>query len=431
MVIDIYVLNRNLEQIGIIDSYKSLIWAKRYNKLGDCELYLDASSDGVNLLKIGNYLYRNDDDMICQIRKVEIDTSAINGNYIICNGVDVKAILDQRIIWTQNTCTGLVEQFIRKLVSDSCISPSIPSRAFKLQNGSPMLALGAEAGFGEVVNEQVTYKNLGEKIRDYCKTFQYGYRLRLSDGILLFELYKGKDLRDTVIFSSDYENLISTRYQDDSTDLGNVALVGGSGEGAERLTTTFGSASSTERYEIFVDAKDVNSVVSYEELLQIYPLEADGGQGYVDGSYYRMRVFDAQIYDANQFAWLQRNYPEGHLVTIDGVNYWRDTDVRVADLETTPPEDNTNCTFYRIVYNMYLLARGAENLSEYGKVITFEGSVVPDVTFVYKEDYNLGDVVTVVNEYGITASARIAEVVEVLDDRGYSLEPKFEYQEDE
>ena len=48
------------------------------------------------------------------------------------------------------------------------------------------------------------------------------------------------------------------------------------------------------------------------------------------------------------------------------------------------------------------------------------------MTFVYKTDYNLGDVVTVENEYGISVGARIVEVVEVDDDNGYSVQPKFE-----
>ena len=37
--------------------------------------------------------------------------------------------------------------------------------------------------------------------------------------------------------------------------------------------------------------------------------------------------------------------------------------------------------------------------------------------------------VTVENEYGISVTARITEVMEVDDDTGYSVEPKFEYLE--
>ena len=39
-MIDVFVLDGDLKIIGIIDAYKSLIWAKRYRETGDCELYI-------------------------------------------------------------------------------------------------------------------------------------------------------------------------------------------------------------------------------------------------------------------------------------------------------------------------------------------------------------------------------------------------------
>ena len=39
----------------------------------------------------------------------------------------------------------------------------------------------------------------------------------------------------------------------------------------------------------------------------------------------------------------------------------------------------------------------------------------------------MGDLVSVENEYGISMKARIVEVIEVNDENGYSIEPKFEY----
>ena len=78
---DVYVLDENLETIGIIDNYKSLIWANRYRDIGDCELYLGAGPDMVELLKIGRYLTREDDGMVCRIKKTEITTSVDDGDF--------------------------------------------------------------------------------------------------------------------------------------------------------------------------------------------------------------------------------------------------------------------------------------------------------------------------------------------------------------
>ena len=49
--------------------------------------------------------------------------------------------------------------------------------------------------------------------------------------------------------------------------------------------------------------------------------------------------------------------------------------------------------------------------------------------YKYKENYNLGDYCKVKNKYGIEVEGQIVEVVETWDVNGYSIEPKFEYNE--
>lgn len=60
--------------------------------------------------------------------------------------------------------------------------------------------------------------------------------------------------------------------------------------------------------------------------------------------------------------------------------------------------------------------------------VVFEGEVFSD-NYKYMTDYNVGDIVTVRNEYGVQANARIIEVAETWDNTGYSLEPIFEFEE--
>jgi hypothetical protein len=76
-------------------------------------------------------------------------------------------------------------------------------------------------------------------------------------------------------------------------------------------------------------------------------------------------------------------------------------------------------------YNM-LSSRGNEKLAEHSVTQTFEAEVEPQTTYQYKRDYNLGDVVTVKNEYGVTAKPRIVEIIESWDDTGYSVIPTFD-----
>lgn len=422
---DVYVLDADLQLIGIVDAYKSLIWASRYQDIGDCELYVPASIDNLDLLQIGRFLTMADSDMICQINRIQLDTDAEDGNYLTASGVDVKQWLDRRIVWTTMQTQGKAENFIRQMVNDALGAGADDARQMQDSTGRLMFGLGTAQGFDTPLTTQVSYKNVGEKVRELCVTYGWGYRVRLDDDVLRFELYSGADRSDSVIFSDDYDNLATTTYSRDETSMGNVALVAGEGQGSDRAKVDAGSAEGLNRFEIYVDAKDISRSIEYSELARTYPggafVAVEGGYDYVVPS------VDIQIIDENQLTELQAKYPGGVIVTVDGVQYYRVQDVAIAFSEKEEPEDNETVVLYDIIYDVYLLIRGYENLAEYGAVTSFDGTIIPDYTFVYKQDYFLGDIVTIQNEYGITVQARITEIVEVNDDNGYSIEPKFKY----
>ena len=58
---NIHVLDREFNLVGIIDAYSSVIWTTAYYDVGDFELYLDASTESVELLKKDYYLVRGQD----------------------------------------------------------------------------------------------------------------------------------------------------------------------------------------------------------------------------------------------------------------------------------------------------------------------------------------------------------------------------------
>ena len=429
---DVYVLNRNLETIGIIDSYKSLIWASRYRTVGDCELYVPATNENLTILKKNNFLMRIDNNMICQIKKIELDTDAEEGNYLIVTGYDVKQWLDQRVIWGTMNLDGNVENFIRSMVDKALGNAGLYARQIVNLNGSRIFYLGTAAGFTEVNTEQASYKNIGEKVRDYCLKYGWGYRVVLSNNLLYFQLYKGTDRTSSVIFSDAYENLATTKYIEDETNMGNVALVAGEGSGAARSRNVSGYAEGIERYEIYVDAKDISKTITWGDLTNLYPTTDSGGQGYISGNAtsgwtYKMNYINIQIVDSDQLTNLQQTYPDGTLITIGGNQYYQIYNEVIADLPSNTLEDSDDVKLRDVVYSVYLLTRGYEKLAEFGAVTSFEGTVEPNTTFIYNKDYFLGDLVTVQNEFGITVEARITEVIEVNDDNGYSVEPKFEY----
>lgn len=76
-------------------------------------------------------------------------------------------------------------------------------------------------------------------------------------------------------------------------------------------------------------------------------------------------------------------------------------------------------------YTQLLAERGQETLSEATVIETMEGAVEPRQMYVYKQDYFLGDIVTVINKYGVQLDTQVLEVVEVWDENGYTCTPTF------
>lgn len=79
-----------------------------------------------------------------------------------------------------------------------------------------------------------------------------------------------------------------------------------------------------------------------------------------------------------------------------------------------------------VEYENLLLEKGKEELSKNIETRTFEGEVESTIMFRYGEDFHKGDIVQVVNEYGVEARTRIVEFVTSLDESGMDTYPTFE-----
>lgn len=379
---EFYLLDNELNKKYIIDTYSSAIWAKRYNDIGDCELVISASIENFRKIKECKYIARNDDDMVCKIKKVELQTDEENGDQLILIGNDITDILNQRIVIKQTNFSGLVEDYIRSLINDSIIKPINADR--KIKN----FTLANKKGFSETIREQVTYDNVGDKIQKLCKQYGWGYKVTINNGSFIFALYKGSDISEYITFSHNYDNISTTDYSKDDSNIKNVALVAGEGEGVARKTITIGNGIGIDRHELYVDARDISSEIDYDELLT--------------------------------------NYPNGKEKVINNVIYYQVNGINIAVLTKNDAGEITNVQLCNNIYMENLKNTGYEKMSEYTSITSFAGEIIVGMSYKYKEDYNLGDIVNIVNEYGISINVRISEVIENQDDNGYTMEPTFE-----
>lgn len=356
-MVSIYVLDQNFTRIGIVDEFVSLIWRPAFNEVGDFELFLGASKSAVDLLQPNYYLVRSSDisvdngnttyNNVMIIKNIELITDVENGDFLTITGKELKFLLHQRIIWSMTTLTGTAESGIRALITDNAINPTDNKRKI------PNLVLGAIAGFTDTIDKQITGSYLDEAIVDICKAYDYGWDIFIYNNNMIFILYNGQDksygqnTNSYVVFSDSFENLYNTDYQLISENYANTTLIGGEGEGSDRVYTTVNNSNSgLDRFETFTDARDLSSK--------------------------------------------------------------KDT--------TTIPQST---------YLKMLQERGKENLAKLQYTEGFSGEVLSDVAFKFKKDFDLGDIVTVINEYGITKNVRVISAIESVDETGTKLLPQF------
>ena len=260
---DLLVLNKSLDVIAIVDVYESIIWTERYYEYGDFELYTAMTQDILNYIKTDNYIQRVGSDRVMIIEEIRIDTDSETGNHITITGRSLESILDRRVIWSQTTISGNLQNGIKKLVNENIISPSKEERKisnfiFKDSTDSQITGLTVEA--------QYTGDNLYDVISKVCEEKSIGFKVSLNESKqFVFELYAGADRSyeqtnyPYVVFSPNFDNIINSNYLESKENLKNVALVGGEGEGTARKYLAIGNTSGLDRRELFVDARDISS----------------------------------------------------------------------------------------------------------------------------------------------------------------------------
>lgn len=301
---DIYVLDRSFNLLGVIDEYVSIIWRPAYYDIGDFEIYLGASDKAIALLQENNYVVRSSDVTVDEdgnasykkvmiIKNLLINTDVENGDFLTVTGKELKFLLHQRIVWKQTNLTGSAENAIRRLVNENAVAPTDANRAI------PKLTLGVSAGLSDAIEKQVTGDKLDQAIIDICKSYNYGWDIYIFNEQLIFTVYKGvnrsyeQNERPYVVFSDEFENLYNTEYELNTEEYANTTLIGGEGEGLDRIYTTLGAVNAgLDRYEVFTDVRDVSQnkgnedeipLATYLILLQERGMENLVGLAYTEG----------------------------------------------------------------------------------------------------------------------------------------------------
>ena len=240
---ELYVFDKQMNPLTIINNFDSLRWLTDFNGLDEFEL--NAYSDEINekFLINGNVLWKNDSD-----NAMVIESVSINGNNIVCRGKGIKRFLCDRIIKKQLNVTN-VEQAIRKAIQDNAID----------NRKVEFLKLGELKGYSDRIDSQFTYAQLDEFLSTFSN-FGYSVNYDFVRKELVFNLFKGDDKSETIFFSEEFDNISNVVINDNSTEYKNYAIVGGQGEGEERVIVEVDNRKSIDEEirELWVDAKDIS-----------------------------------------------------------------------------------------------------------------------------------------------------------------------------
>ena len=335
---ELYVLDKNLDLLGVIDNFETLIWTRKYTEPGKFQLNLPATEDNIILMQDENIIYRKDDVEGGVIDHIEYTVSDKGEKKIAVSGKFVTSYLSRRINWGTINYSGRVDLLMQKIVKDNCVSPAQYARKI------PLLEI-VDTNYTDTISKQDSYSNLTDLLTDICSTKDFGYRVRINtrEGTryLAFEVYKGIDRSvnqsdiSPTIFSLDMENILTENYIKDSKDYKNVALVAGEGEGTDRKLISINDSKELDRFEMYVDARDLQQT-SNDETLTDTEYENVLIQRGIEklSECKKIETFEGTI-NTNANNVYKLDYDLGDIVTIYDKDLGIKLDTRITEIEET------------------------------------------------------------------------------------------------
>lgn len=252
--------------IGILDEYSSAIWTERFSKCGDFEIVIPATAKFLEYLSVGNYLTLPGTDTIMVVETLSLKTEGKAAELKV-SGRSLDSVLERRIVWGQMNLKGYLGSEINRLLQENMINPSVSQR---LIDGWYFRVPSVNTDIGSYQIEcQFTGDNLLDAIMSICNVIDAGVRVIRAHNRFEIELYKGINRTigqfnyEPVIFSPEFDTLISSEYYQDFKNFKNTALVMGEDSGANRKRTTVyignSEPSGLDRRELYVDARDLQS----------------------------------------------------------------------------------------------------------------------------------------------------------------------------
>lgn len=400
---DFIVMNEEFKPHYILDTYESMLWTIRFIESGDFELYTTYRQELLENLIPDYYIYceqfydhEKDEAYLMIIETITIENKDGTAK-IKVTGRDLKSILERRIVWGQvgyndtagtstssiNTLNGL----LNNMLTSNIINPT--TWTFTYQDNDP----GGTGGNITIENHPIlrkisnfaydtseastsyllvtlndAYQYNGETIYDVVnallKEYGYGYKVVYNFTTEKITL-KILDMEDHTYSQTDNTVIIF------STELDNIK------------ESNYLESSTNMRNTVLVKGEDVAGNAMYN-LIEPTVIGLKRREIYIDAS----------------------------------------SEVK---MKLDKPDPSTGIDRYgNKSYEQMLLNKATKDLKkDYAYLKAYDGVVVDNVGYTFLEDYDVGYICEMLNEYGIETKIVISEVVMSISNNGITIIPTF------
>lgn len=260
----IFVYDKNLNLLGIIDEFISLQWTRKYFEAGEFELVVTPDENNISLLtNKDNILIRNNYTESAIIETYDIEDNSYEVELTV-NGRFLSSVFDRRILKKTINFSGESINGMKTLINNA----TTICDNFEMETTQSV---------SKNIAFQCTYKNLYEYLVKVSKYSLVGFRLvpNIENKVYIFETYEGKDRsslqseNERFAFSDDQANIDKASMIYSSKTEYNYALVGGPGEGNDRVLKIVkkGNPTGFDLREVFVDSKNQQDNTDIENQL--------------------------------------------------------------------------------------------------------------------------------------------------------------------
>lgn len=263
--------NNGLVALGDLTQYTSIKWPTSFIGYGSFELWAPITDDNTMFFKKGNILWsQSEAAAIIECVKSELDDDGTKTFNV--KGRTIERFLADRIVWGTVVYRNIkASTLMYNIVNSQCINPTNTNRII------PFLINDTDLEVGNTID---SYQNTGGNVYDLLYSIavesDIGFTVYPDQDLrkMVFSVRKGADRtrdnvegNDPVVFETDLQDILSSKYYTNDEDLKTVGFVQGEDKGEQRKSVTVGESLGVglNRRELYVDARDIQSEVYDDE----------------------------------------------------------------------------------------------------------------------------------------------------------------------